>query len=224
MRATSSPTFSRNRARMASQMYPRLARALAIICITFPVFCMPVVAFAQTPAEAPQPPELGALRTPASPAFTLLGIEPSAVERPQTPADAAVTVLNNFRNGLPKNFAFEASPYWLQSQPDLTWRADNRRTPAQSLARTTSLSIATSETGTDDAPVTSLAVGFRTLLLSGHLAPASENAMEALEVVLARERAFVQGLMEVHALRALPAEVSGCRAAAAADATGIKAS
>src|SRR5262245_2765133 len=99
MRATLSPTFSRSGARMASRMYPRLVRAFAILSITVPAFGVPAAAFAQTPAEAPQPPQLGALRTPASPAFTLLDIEPSAVERPQTPADAAVTVLNNFRSG-----------------------------------------------------------------------------------------------------------------------------
>ena len=55
---------------------------------------LPVAAAAQQ-----QPPEFDSLRTPSAPAFNVLDIEPSAVERPATPSDAAVSFVNNFREG-----------------------------------------------------------------------------------------------------------------------------
>ena len=130
-------------------------------------------------------PALGTLRTPPSPAFTVLGIEPSAVERPMTPSDVAMSFINKIRQGtVPKNYAFEASPYWLVSQPDLTWEDDVTRSVAQSVARTLSLSIATAETGAIETPITSLAVGVRTLLSSGHMTDATQRALKALEQTL----------------------------------------
>jgi hypothetical protein len=147
------------------------------------------------------PPALGSLRTPPSPAFSLLGIEPSAVERPATPADAAVAVVNRFRDGaVPKNFAFEASPYWLKVHPDLTWRADARRSIGQSIARTASLSLGTAETGTDAAPATSLAFGFRTLIVSGRLSQESQTALEKVEETLRRQSEIMNGVMKSRGL------------------------
>src|SRR5690349_5976055 len=76
------------------------------------------IASAQAPSAPPAPPALDSLRTPPSPAFALLGVEPSAAERPTTPSDVAVTLVNSLREQtLPRNFAFEASPYWLTSRP-----------------------------------------------------------------------------------------------------------
>jgi hypothetical protein len=140
----------------------------------------PLLAAAQSTA-----PTLGSLRTPPSPAFTVLGIEPSAVERPMTPSDVALSFINKIRQGtIPKDYAFEASPYWLVSQPNLTWQSDVTRSLGESVARTTSLSIATAETGTAAAPVTSMAVGVRTLLSSGRMTMATQRALTALEQTL----------------------------------------
>jgi hypothetical protein len=139
-------------------------------------------AFAQ--AEAPA---LGSLRTSPSPAFTVLGIEPSAVERPTTPSDVALSFVNKFRQGtLPKDYAFEMSPYWLVTQPDLSWNSDVTRNVAESVARTLSLSVATAETGTTNSPITSLAVGVRTLIRSGHMTVPTQRALGALEQTLSQ--------------------------------------
>jgi hypothetical protein len=132
-------------------------------------------------------PTLGSLRTPPSPAFTVLGIEPSAVERPTTPSDVALSFVTKVRQGtIPRDYAFEASPYWLVSQPDLSWNSDVTRNVAESVARTMSLSLATAETGTTAAPVTSLAVGVRTLLSSGHMTASTQRALAALEQTLSQ--------------------------------------
>ena len=150
------------------------ALAVAVVAAT------PFPAFAQSTA-----PTLGSLRTPPSPAFTVLGIEPSAVERPMTPSDVALSFINKIRQGtIPRDYAFEASPYWLVSQPDLSWQSDVTRNVGESVARTLSLSIATAETGVAAAPITSMAVGVRTLLSSGHMTAATQRALMALEQTL----------------------------------------
>ena len=159
-----------------TRLHGFLAGALAAAV----VLASPALASAQSTA-----PTLGSLRTPPSPAFTVLGIEPSAVERPMTPSDVALSFINKLRQGtIPKDYAFEASPYWLVSQPNLSWQDDVTRNLGASIARTTSLSIATAETGTTDAPITSMAVGVRTLLSSGHMTDATQRALKALEQTL----------------------------------------
>ena len=102
-----------------------------------------------------------------------------------TPSDVALSFINKLRQGtIPKDYAFEASPYWLVSQPNLSWHSDVTRNVAESVARTMSLSIATAETGTAALPVTSMAVGVRTLLSSGHMTAATQRALAALEQTL----------------------------------------
>lgn len=153
---------------------------------------------------AQEPQTLGALRTPPSPAFTVLGIEPSAVERPTTPSDVALTFLGRLRREtVPKDYAFEASPYWLVGRPTLSWRDDASRSVAESVARTTGFSVATAETGTTALPVASLAIGARTLLASGGMNAATVRALETLETVLGQDSELFLKLMFDHGLQAL---------------------
>lgn len=130
---------------------------------------LPAPARAQDSVSAP--PDLNTFRTPPSPAFVLLGVEPSSVERPSTPADFAVTVLNGTQNfsTLPRDFALEVSPYWLLGHPKQRWEGDVHRNLFQSVIRTLSIAAATSEVGTSDAPVTGAGVSLRTALFSGHI-------------------------------------------------------
>jgi hypothetical protein len=179
---------------------------------TFVLVCgvASAVAPARTSAQT-EPPPVEALRTPTAPAFALLGLEPSAVERPMTPSDAAIALVDQFRNGtVPKNFAFESSPYWLTSRPHVTWRDDARRSIAQSLARTTSVSLATAETGTQQAPISSLAVGVRTLVMSGELSQATRKAFEDLETRLGANGALFLSMMNERGLTALENQLRDC--------------
>ncbi len=146
---------------------------------------------AASPSPSPEkkPPSFNALRTPTSPAFTLLGIAPSSVERPNSPSSLALSLLSRTDSfsDLPKDFALEFSPYWLVSHRRLTWQSDNRRTVPESLARTLTVSGATAQTGTAAAPVTSLAVGARVAVLSGTLSKKTETALQELESRLGRQ-------------------------------------
>ncbi len=60
------------------------------------------------------------LKTPNAPGFQILDIAPSSIEKPTNPKEFALSVFNLSNNGtaLPKNFAFEISPYWLFKPAD----------------------------------------------------------------------------------------------------------
>jgi len=55
------------------------------------------------------------LQVPNSPGFQLLDASPSNIERPTSPKQFALTILNATGSGsaIPKNFAMEFSPYWF---------------------------------------------------------------------------------------------------------------
>jgi hypothetical protein len=137
------------------------------------------------------------LRTPVSPAFVVLGIAPTEVERPNTPADLAFSVLNRSAalTSLPRDVAMELSPYWLLKHPTLTWQADTVRGVGTSLARTMTLSFATAELGADGSPITGLALGLRAAPFSGRVSRASIARLRELEARLADESGFLAALM-----------------------------
>ena len=145
-----------------------------------------------TAQSAASPPAFNAARTPTSPAFTILGLAPTAVERPSNPADLALAFLSQLEDPtiVPADFAVEASPYWLVGRPRLTWLDDERRSVWESLTRTAAFSIGTGEVGTRSAPVRALAVGARASVFSGRLSAESRRQIEQLEVRLQAEAAL----------------------------------
>lgn len=143
------------------------------------------------PAQSGRLAEFNSLRTPSSPAMVLLGKEPSSVERTNTPADFAAALLNSVSgfNGLPRDFALEASPYWLGSHPELSWRNDIRRNLLQSIQRSLTVSVGTAELGTSDQPIQGLAVSARMALFSGRLPDSTVRQIDGLERALAASAA-----------------------------------
>jgi hypothetical protein len=126
-------------------------------------------------ADAEKVPEFDKIRTPDSPAFTLLGVTPTQIERPNTPKEVVVslgTFVSKDSLTIPEKLALEFSPYWIWSHPRLTL-ADYGRTDWRNIYRNLTLSIGTSTaTATTidmagmpvDVSNTDLAVGFRTHL------------------------------------------------------------
>lgn len=143
-----------------------------------------------------EPPAFNGLRTPVSPAFVVLGVAPTVVERPNTPADLAFSILSRSAaiTTLPRDLALELSPYWLVKHPTLTWEADSTRGVGTSLARTMTLSFATAELGTDTRPITGLAVGFRAAPFSGRLSRDAIDTLKALGDRLGLESAVIRKL------------------------------
>jgi hypothetical protein len=176
---------------------------LAVLAVVLP---MPATAQTQptgggqpaTATTAPvEPPAFNTARTPTSPAFTLFGLEPASVERPANPADLAISFATQAKDaaGVPEDFAIEFSPFWLVSRPFLSWSADKARSPWQSLQRTASFSIGTGQIGTDEAPVTGLAIGGRASILSGELSDELEAQIKRLETQLTNQATMLNALM-----------------------------
>jgi len=129
-------------------------------------------------------PEFNKLRTPTSPAFSILGTTPAEVQRPNTPSTFAVSLLQGLAprggGGKADGFAVEAAPYWLVSHPGLTLRGYYDATALQNLVRTFTVSAATVDV--DDKDVASgtskdLGMGVRTQIFRG--APPSDSCVEA---------------------------------------------
>ena len=142
-------------------------------------------------------PAFNSWRTPVSPAFVILGIAPTVVERPNTPADLAFSVLNRSAafTSLPRDIAIEISPYWLIKHPTLTWQADTVRGLGSSIARTMTISFATAELGTTARPITGLALGFRAAPFSGRLSQTSITRLRELGDRLGDESKLLAGLV-----------------------------
>lgn len=132
----------------------------ALLCAPFP---------ARTQDKAPPSGiELEKLRTPTSPAFTVLGVNPSVVARPQTPRALATELVSSSHRGsvIPNNYALEFAPYWLTPKPRLSFDDYLRPTLAQSLAQSFTISLATARPDTTDS-LTQVAFGVRALPRGG---------------------------------------------------------
>jgi len=136
-------------------------------------FQLPAIA-----AEDPQSFDLDELRVPASPAFTILGVSPTAVERPTSSrafAFSALSAAERAGGGIPSNLAMEFTPYWWYDRPDLTLERYYNASLGQRVAQSLAVSVGSAELATyrndDTLDGTALAVGVRANLFGGKPAP-----------------------------------------------------
>jgi hypothetical protein len=127
------------------------------------------------------------LRPPLSPAFVLLGIEPASVQQPETPRalSSALLSLASDEGALPRNFALEVAPYWLQSRP--RFRFEDFYSPQfrTTVARSLSFSIGTSpRLVSNDTVGTSVGVGARALLAAGRASSTLTSIKDRLQTRL----------------------------------------
>ncbi len=116
------------------------------------------------------------LNVPVSPAFSILGFEPSAVMRPTSAKSLATDVLSSFdKNGkLLMNLGLEVAPYWLKSHPNLTRKTYLNPNPGQAFMQSLSISAGTVK---DSATAgNKLGAGFRFRLSNGKPVAALETA------------------------------------------------
>jgi len=120
------------------------------------------------------------LRTPTSPAFTLLGIAPISVERPGNPSTFAASLISNTKNftKLPENFSMEFAPYWMYNHPTLTWEQYKESGGIESIFQSTTVSLGTSQIGDSLNPTTGFAIGLKTNLLSGKLTAKAKKILD----------------------------------------------
>jgi len=131
-------------------------------------------------AQATSPndiPEFTKIRTPVSPAFIILGITPTSIERPTSPSAVATSALTSFtgdnRFTIPKSFALDVAPYWLISHPTLTYGEYTERNTLGSVLRNTTVSLGTTDstfktTGANpqDTSIKKIGFGVRTIFFS----------------------------------------------------------
>ncbi len=120
------------------------------------------------------------LNVPVSPAFSILGFEPSAVMRPTSAKSLATDVLSSFdKNGkILLNLGLEVAPYWLKSHPNLTRKTYLNPNPGQAFMQSLSISAGTAKDSASGA--NKLGAGFRFKLSNGKPVAALETA--ALEL------------------------------------------
>jgi hypothetical protein len=139
--------------------------ALAIIVST------EKASFAQAKEAPTKPPFQLDLTTPDGPAFVILGVAPSQIARPTTPAGLATSLLSSVQDStgfIPNNYALEVAPYWL-GRPQVGFNEYVDPTIRQSIAQTFSLSFATSRSA-PGAPANNsdIAGGTRLAIWAGH--------------------------------------------------------
>lgn len=148
------------------------------------------------PLDAQQNFTLENLKTPSSPAFVILGVEPTSVERPTTPRAFALSLLSPAtRPGgglIPEDYAAEVAPYWMTPQRQLTWEEYSNPDPLQSALQTFSISLAThtfSETDT----TTGVGIGLSVTPFAGHASRVADSLARALST---SQRARLQMLRD----------------------------
>ena len=111
--------------------------------------------------------DLPKLTVPASPAFSILDFEPSAIMRPTNARSLAGDVLNSFdKDGkLLMNLGLEVAPYWLKSHPGLRRETYLSPNPGQAFLQSFSLSAATVKDSSSRE--NKLGAGFRFKLVNG---------------------------------------------------------
>jgi hypothetical protein len=149
-------------------------------------------------AEENQKLSISDLRTPASPAFTLLGVSPTLVDRPGSARDFAISILSSLEESadgdLPRSVAVEATPYWWSGR-DVTIEEYDRTAlnPFTAVPRTFSLSLGTAATewmsGTNTVEGTAIGIGARCLLFEGHMSTETNQLLKAAQEALSAEAA-----------------------------------
>jgi hypothetical protein len=112
----------------------------------------------------------------------LLGVEPTAIERPTTPRAFAVSVLEAAGGGgtLPENYAVEVAPYWLRPHPTLELKDYYNAGFLKAVQQTFSLSLATVR----DSTSTRVGIGFRTSPRAGTAPDTVRKLMTKLDGVM----------------------------------------
>lgn len=138
-------------------------------------------------------PSLTDLKTPSSPGFVLLGVEPTSIEKPTTPSAFATSLQSAVTaTGLRPGYSLETAPYWLVNHK---LQLNEYLNPSvwQNVKQTFSVSLATSNLnkGAGANTGTGTGLGFRFQLFSGKTDPLKEDANDIERCKVIRTRQLV---------------------------------
>ncbi|MFA6402508.1 MAG: hypothetical protein WCX31_12945 [Salinivirgaceae bacterium] len=119
---------------------------------------------------------LADLQSPSSPAFTILGVQPNEISKPYSLNALVTTMYSSFVDNnnlvIPKNFAMEFSPYWINSHHKLFFDEYINPSCWQSIKQNSSISLATTQivNKIDTSNINSkMGIGFRTMIFNGKI-------------------------------------------------------
>jgi hypothetical protein len=162
-------------------------------CLVLPIWFLISEAVVEA-QNAPKPSFDLDLSTPDVPAFTILGVAPTQIERPTTPKALGLSLLSSTTdstNLIPNKYAVVAAPYWMQYASvtlDRYVRPDIR----QSLMQTFTVSLATTPVSSN----TDIGLGLSASPWAGHGSSAMADALVTLTAVDAKYSAAA-GLFDV---------------------------
>jgi hypothetical protein len=107
---------------------------------------------------------------PDAPAFTILGVSPTQIERPTNPTALAVSLLSaasSETNFIPNNYALQVAPYWL-GRPRVSFAEYAAPSLRQAMAQTLTVSFATAKSASGLPNTTDLGAGGRVSFRAGH--------------------------------------------------------
>ena len=135
------------------------------------ILALSPVAYSQDTLKTKETINLDLMKTPDNPGFVLLGTGPSSIERPEDPAEFAISILNSSSGltSLPKDYALSFTPCWLFAGKNITYSQFAENKPASNMWQTFTLSLATvSGSGqTSDTAGQQISLGFKTMILRG---------------------------------------------------------
>jgi hypothetical protein len=182
------------------------ARTVLTMVMAFTPLTRPVLAqTAQNATQTSTTPTFDLdLKVPEDPAFTILGVSPTNVERPTIPSALGMSLLSSTSsstNFIPNNYALQVAPYWL-GRPSVEFLDYLYPSVHQSLAQTLSLSFATAKSGGTGAPesATDISGGVRTSIRAGRASTAFMNSLASLLAVSSEDAAMAGVLNEVSRL------------------------
>ena len=130
--------------------------------------------------------DLTELKAPSSPAFTILGVQPTEIARPTSFDSFKASLFNDFSNDdgftIPQNFALEFSPYWMFPHKNLTFEKlfdPNHKNVWANILSSSSISVATidAETAIDSTITgTRMGIGYRAMIFNG--SPSKKNRIK----------------------------------------------
>ena len=126
------------------------------------------------------------LKAPSSPAFTILGVQPTEVSRPTSFDAFKASLFNDFTSedgiALPQNLALEFSPFWLFSHEKLTFeKVLNTTDIGNNILRNSSFSVATvdiNDENTNQSIGTRMGIGYRTMIFKGSASDANKEKLK----------------------------------------------
>lgn len=176
----------------ASNDVPRLVHRAARVATGVFLLVAPASAAAQAPVDTTF--EVRALHAPTAPAFVVLGVEPTSVERPASPRAFAASLLSATQGGtvIPENYAVQVTPYWLTPRPALEFANYFDPGAGQALLQSLSFSAATSASDTS----TAVGFGVRAVPFPGRPGSRLVSTIELLDALHARHRRLPEELGE----------------------------